>query len=110
MKKTLSTLLIPSITMLLVSLISFYSKNINLKALFVLGLLVLFPLTFFIQGILSSKFKLNTFIPLLISLFTYLLILNFFMNKSAIIYIFFYSLLFFLGNLLAGKYYKTYKS
>lgn len=85
-------IVLPAILILLISFFSFSVEIVDLKGLFVLSLLLLFPLIFFIQGLYAFKFKTNYLIPLLISLFSFLVVLLVYLNSSALPYMFFYTI------------------
>ncbi|WP_078427937.1 hypothetical protein [Alkalihalobacterium alkalinitrilicum] len=80
----------PAIIIFLISLVSFTTTHPNLKGLFIISLLVIFPLLYFIQRIVCSVFKVNFLYSLFISTMAFLIVLLVFLNSSAIIYIFMY--------------------
>jgi hypothetical protein len=83
--------LLPSFIMLTIILISFSNifnlSSIDLKSLFIIGLVLIFPLSFLLQGILSYIYKSDPVIGLILSSITYLVIMFIFLNSSAFGYL-----------------------
>lgn len=98
--KNLLAILFPSIIMAMVVLVCFQNifgfDSLHIKGLMLYALALLFPIIFFIQGIISALTKTNFFIGILVSTLIFLLTLVLYMNSSAlgysIVYLFFGSL------------------
>lgn len=70
---------------------------LNLKELFIIGLVWIVPLSFFIEGMLCSiKYK-GFIISLVISLSVFLVVILVMLNASANIYLIYYGLVYTLG-------------
>jgi hypothetical protein len=85
----------PSIIMITITLISFTHPTdyLNLKSLFIISLLLLFPIIFLIQAILSVTYKTNYLWSLSISSLTFITIIFLYMNFTALPYLLFYIIL-----------------
>lgn len=86
--------LIPIITMFIVFVLG---DIFNWKNLFVIGLVMIVPLSFFIEGILCSIKSKGFIIPLIISLSGFLVVIYVMLNDSAYIYLIYYGLAYILG-------------
>lgn len=90
-KKDIGTIIFPSILMILATIISFgeisFISHLDVEGFFVLSLVLIFPTLIFMQGILSSKNRINIFLSLGISLVTFIVIMVICLNTSASIYI-----------------------
>lgn len=95
----------PALAILSIGMISFNINvdNLDLKGLFIISLILLFPLLFLIQGLFSSKLNINYPLSLLISLVSFILILVVYMNSSAYIYLIAYTIISLLSFYI-GKY------
>lgn len=101
-KHNLFTILFPSVIMLLMAMILFTDINsIDLKGLFIISIVALFPLLFLIQGITCVLSNTNFIISLLISIATYKLIMIIFMNDLVYEYILYYVVSFAIGYLIS---------
>ncbi len=89
-----STVLFPSVFMVLISVLSFTNilplSNIDLKGLFVISLVLLFPVLFLIQGILCALNGTNVWLSFVMSVITFIVLLMIYLNSSAMIYILIY--------------------
>ncbi|WP_052356747.1 hypothetical protein [Faecalimicrobium dakarense] len=100
---------IPLITFFIIFTIS---NIFNLKGLFIVGIVVLFPLSFMIEGIICARKNIGWIAPLALSLITFLVIIFVYLNDSANIYLIYYSIAYILGYIptklvLKLKYSKT---
>lgn len=104
-KSNLVTFSFPSLMMILMSVISFTDilsfSDIDLKGLFIISLVLFFPILFIAQGIACALTKSNVFTALIISNLTYLVIMFIFLNDSAMGYILYYSIAYFIGYFLS---------
>ncbi|WP_017825061.1 MULTISPECIES: hypothetical protein [Clostridium] len=105
-KKNIIIIFFPAILMSLLTVISFSNMNvynttgIDFKGLFILSLLLLFPLLFLIQGILCAVN--NTNIVHIIfsfgaSILDYIILMKIYLNDSAFEYVLIYSVLWIVG-------------
>lgn len=86
------TMLVPSILMTSLAIISFTDiiNTIDAKGMFMIGLLLLFPLLFLGQGIACGRGKGNIVLSLLVSTVTFVMIILSYLNSSALFYIVLY--------------------
>ena len=97
--------LIPSSMMLLISMLSFTNPfdkvfgftEVDMKGLFILGLVLIFPILFAIEGIVSAIKNIVWLIPLSISLMVFFVIRLVALNDSANIYLMYYFIAYMLG-------------
>ncbi len=97
--------LIPSSMMLLISMLSFTNPfdkvfgftEVDMKGLFILGLVLIFPILFAIEGIVSAIKNIVWIIPLSISLMVFFVIKLVALNDSANIYLMYYFIAYMLG-------------
>lgn len=85
-------MLVPSILMISLAVISFTDilNIMDAKGIFIIGLLLLFPLLFLGQGIACGRGKGNFVLSLLASTVTFVLIILIFLNSTALFYIILY--------------------
>lgn len=86
--------LIPSITMIIISFISF---NFKYQYLIITGLLIAFPIAFFIEGVICGIKKKDLLIPLIISILIFIVIIFTLLNQTATAYIWIYSAIYIIG-------------
>ncbi|MGL5693377.1 MAG: hypothetical protein ACRCXA_04815 [Peptostreptococcaceae bacterium] len=94
MKKIRLGNLIPIITMFIVFVLG---DIFNWKDLFVIGLLLIIPVSFFIEGMLCYIKDKGFIIPLVISLSAFLVVIYTMLNDSANIYLKYYGVAYILG-------------
>jgi hypothetical protein len=82
--------LFPTIVMLILPLISYLN-------ILKIGLLIIFPIAFLIQGILCGLIKTNVFIPILVSIITYSILMFLFPDSLTLRHIFLYIKAYVLG-------------
>ncbi|HHD2753555.1 TPA: hypothetical protein ACOTG0_002367 [Clostridium perfringens] len=86
----------PALIMFLLS--SFLSLDLNklgtldLKGLLIGSLIVIFPILFFLQGIIVSKKHMKIFFPYIVSAISFIVVALIFFNSSAIGYVAFYTI------------------
>ncbi len=97
-RNNLITILFPSLIMILISIISSY---MDLKGLFILSIVVLFPLALLIQGIFVALNKTNIILALLTSILTFIAVMFILMKAFEIIYIEYYTISFAIGYLIS---------
>jgi len=101
-KNNLITILFPSLIMILISIISFMDiSNMDLKGLFIISIVALFPLAFLIQGIFVALNKTNIILALLTSILTFIAVMFILMKAFEIIYIQYYTISFVIGYLIS---------
>ena len=88
-RSELMIIFFPSVIMVLITLISFSNifEALISHGIFVLSLMLIFPLSFFIQGVLGGYSTLNVHIALSISLVTFIVIVAVALNSSAYVYV-----------------------
>jgi hypothetical protein len=96
-------MLLPAILMISLAVISFTDilNAIDAKGIFIIGLLLLFPLLFLGQGMACGRGKGNIVLSLLVSTVTFVIIILIFLNSSALFYIVLYILVSLFGYGLA---------
>ncbi|WP_216828532.1 hypothetical protein [Alkalihalobacterium elongatum] len=87
---TIFVTFLPSILIILLSVLSFSEVTANIKGLFILSLLLIFPILFVLQGVACALGKGSLVVSLLFSTITFIVILIIYLNSSALIYIFIY--------------------
>lgn len=95
MKKfNLAIILFPSIIMFLITVAAFSNMKTNFsfdwKGLFIISLILGFPILFLIQGVASAISKINILLSLGISALSFLGLLIIYLNDSALVYILVY--------------------
>lgn len=73
------------------------SDDLFAKGLLVTSLLLYYPILFLLQGSVAALMKTNIFLSLGVSIAIFIIILIIWLNSSAIIYIFAYSIIFLIG-------------
>ncbi|MEF9992248.1 MAG: hypothetical protein RRZ84_07965 [Romboutsia sp.] len=86
--------LIPIITMFIVFVLG---DIFNWKGLFIIGLVMIVPVSFFIEGTLCAIKSKGFIIPLIISLSVFLVVIYVMLNDSANIYLIYYGVAYILG-------------
>ena len=90
-KKNVVTVLFPLLFMTIITIISFSNmldfKGIDFKGIFILSLILLFPLLFLLQGIICAINNTNVFLSLGVSILNFIILLMVYLNESAAIYI-----------------------
>ncbi|AQR93620.1 hypothetical protein CLSAP_09270 [Clostridium saccharoperbutylacetonicum] len=88
------TIIFPSLFMTIITIISFSNMlNFNViefKGIFILSLILLFPLLFLLQGIISAVNNTNVLLALGISTLDFIILMMVYLNDSASIYILIY--------------------
>ncbi|AGF54665.1 hypothetical protein BJV45_000148 [Clostridium saccharoperbutylacetonicum] len=88
------TIIFPSLFMTIITIISFSNMlNFNViefKGSFILSLILLFPLLFLLQGIISAVNNTNVLLALGISTLDFIILMMVYLNDSASIYILIY--------------------
>ena len=97
-RNNLITTLFPSLIMILISIISSY---MDLKGLFIISIVALFPLVLLIQGIFVALNKTNIILALLTSILTFIAVMFILMKAFEIIYIQYYTISFVIGYLVS---------
>ncbi len=99
MKKSVFGNFIPTITMLVIAIISYIYK---FKDLLIVGIVGIIPISFFIEGIICSRKRIGVIIPLTLSLTVFLIIdkIMLFMNDSLHVYLKYYAVSYILGYVL----------
>lgn len=83
------TTFFPSFIMVSLVIIS-YTNLLDTKGLFILGLLLLFPILYLGQGVACAFNKGNIVVSLLVSTITFVIITMVFLNVTALMYLFLY--------------------
>ncbi|MBN1038875.1 hypothetical protein DVW12_09180 [Clostridium botulinum] len=105
-KKNIIIIFFPAILMSLLTVISFSNMDvynttgIDFKGLFILSLLLLFPLLFLIQGILCAVNNtniVNLIFSFGVSILDYIILMKIYLNDSAFEYVLIYSVLWIVG-------------
>ncbi|KPI52777.1 membrane protein [Clostridioides difficile] len=115
-KSSIFSIIFPTIIMVLIFLTFatdiFNIPDIQSKGIFVIGLVLIFPISFFIQGIVCALNKISWILSLIVSLSTYIVLMYIFLNDSAYIYVLLYAAFYMIGHITAKLYYKikTFKS
>ena len=88
------TILFPSLFMTIITIVSFSNmlnfNGIDFKGIFIVSLILLFPLLFLIQGIMSAINNTNVLLSMGISILTFIILMMVYLNESAFIYILIY--------------------
>lgn len=113
-KKSVITLLFPSLFMTIVIIGLFLNKlsfnGMDFKGLIIVLLLLLFPLLFLIQGIICALRNNNMFLALGISILVFIILMMIFLNSSALIYVLLYLIMGIIGYLSTNYFIKKVKS
>ncbi|MBN1068191.1 hypothetical protein DVW02_09400 [Clostridium botulinum] len=105
-KKNIIIIFFPAILISLLTVISFSNMDvynttgIDFKGLFILSLLLLFPLLFLIQGILCAVNNtniVNLIFSFGVSILDYIILMKIYLNDSAFEYVLIYSVLWIVG-------------
>lgn len=82
-------MLLPSILMFSLAVISFTDilNTMDAEGIFIIGLLLLFPLLFLGQGIACGRGKGNIVLSLLVSTVTFVIIILIYLNSTALFYV-----------------------
>lgn len=103
--KNIITILFPALIMAIVSITSythmFGLSDLDSKSLLIVGLVLIFPVIFILQGVLCAITRSNVIFSLSVSIITYLVIMFVFLNSSAFIYVFVYLFIWTLGYWIA---------
>ena len=94
-----------SITILPTYIISKYDND-TFKGLIILFLFFVYPVVSLVFGILRALMKINIILSLAIFMGSFLFIVMYFLNSSALFYIPFYLVFYMLGNLIIKPFYK----
>lgn len=105
--KNIITILFPALIMSLVSILSltnmFNLTDLNMKSLMIVGVVLIFPVVFLIQGALCSLTHSSVILSLTVSLITYIVIMFTLLNSSAFVYVIVYLFTWAMGYWI-GKY------
>lgn len=100
-KGSLIIIAFPSIVMLLITIMSFSmmtnSFYLDWKGIFLISLILGFPLLFLVQGLVSAVSKTNVLLSAGLSLITFLILLIIYLNESALMYMLIYLVFEFIG-------------
>ncbi|MCC0643533.1 hypothetical protein [Clostridioides sp. ZZV14-6150] len=100
-KSNVFSIIFPTIIMLLMFLTFatdiFNIPDIPAKGIFVIGMVLIFPIAFLIQGIVCVLSKTNLILSLVVSLITYIILMYIFLNDSAYIYVLLYAAFYMIG-------------
>lgn len=115
-KSNIFSIIFPTVIMVLMFL-TFVTDIFNLadvqsKSIFVVGMVLIFPISFLIQGIICVLNKTSWILSLIVSLLTYIVLMYIFLNDSAYIYVLLYTAFYMIGYIAAKFYYKikTFKN
>lgn len=88
----LFNLFLPALTMVILAFVSFsnFFDDLVTKGLIINSLILIYPLLFFLQGIVTALLKSNLFLSLGISTVTLIIIIVIWLNMSAVVYPFVY--------------------
>ncbi|WP_434302928.1 hypothetical protein [Clostridium botulinum] len=89
-KRRIITITFPALLMTIITIISFQNmlnfNGIDFKGIFIISLILLFPILFIIQGILCAISHTNVFLSLGVSILDFIILMFVYMNESAFIY------------------------
>lgn len=112
--KDIITILFPAFFIVIITIILSLNilklNDIDLKGALILFLILVFPLLFLSQGIISAVNNVNIFLSLTISVFAFILFVVRCLNNSAYVYILVYSLFGVVGYLVTNWALKIKKS
>lgn len=93
--------MVPSILMWGILLITYSNtfniRELDLKGLFIVNLILVFPLLFLIQGILTVILRNNPFVDYLVSTMVYLIAAGRYLNSSAYGYAIYFGVFYLVG-------------
>ncbi|WP_435630763.1 hypothetical protein [Clostridium botulinum] len=75
-------------------------SGIDFKGIFIISLILLFPILFVIQGILCALNNINIFLSLGVSILDFIILMFIYMNESAFIYNLIYLIFGMIGYLI----------
>lgn len=106
MKKiNIFTIFMPSLIIFIILLMLFTNifglHDMDIKGLHILCLVLIFPIVFLVQGVISKLTNTNIILSLLVSIVAYIVFVFVFLNSSAIGYIIFYSIVYIIGCLVS---------
>lgn len=92
----------PSVIMILIMVLSFEhisvsSYGLHWKDILILSLVAFFPFLFIVQGAVCALTKTNIFLPLTLSIVTFIILMVIYLNYSSAIYIPIYFIAWFIG-------------
>lgn len=92
----------PSVIMILIIVLSFEnvsvsSYGLHWKGILMVSLVAFFPFLWLVQGVVCALTKTNIFLPLILSIFTYIILMVIYLNYSGAIYIPIYFIAWFIG-------------
>jgi len=98
-KKSVFGNFIPTITMLVIAIMSYIYE---FKDLLIVGIVGIIPISFLIEGIICSRKRIGFLIPLVLSLTIFLIMdkIMLFMNDSLHVYLKYYTVSYILGYVL----------
>lgn len=100
-KSNVITILFPALVMIIVSTIAFTDilniSDIDAKGLIIIGMVLIFPISFLIQGILCALTNTNMILSLGLSISAYIVIMFIFLNDLSIGYTFIYLIAWLIG-------------
>ena len=112
MYNKIAGLIFPAFTMLTLTVLAMFGLfgegDVN-KSFFLLGLVIIFPLTFLVQGISCASNHINPFLALLVSYIAFTIVIISFLNSSAWGYSIYY-LVFWLVGFFGAKSMRKWKS
>ncbi|AJD32875.1 hypothetical protein AAGC94_04090 [Clostridium sporogenes] len=89
-KRKIITITFPTLFMTIITIVSFQNmlnfNGIDFKGIFIISLILLFPILFLIQGILCAINNTNIFLSLGVSILDFIILMFVYMNESAFIY------------------------
>ena len=99
MKKSVFGNFIPTITMLVIAIMSYIYE---FKDLLIVGIVGIIPISFLIEGIICSRKRIGVIIPLVLSLTIFFIMdkIMLFMNDSLYVYLIYYTVFYILGYVL----------
>lgn len=112
MYNKIAGIIFPAFTMLTLSVLAMFGLlgegDVN-KSFFILGLVIIFPLTFLVQGISCATNHINPLLALLVSYIAFTVVIFYFFNSSAWGYSIFY-LIFWLAGFFGTKGLKKWRN
>lgn len=104
-KKSVVTALFPALFMTITTIVSFSNmldfNGIDYKGIYILSLILLFPLLFLLQGIICAINNTNVFLSVGLSILTFIILMIVYLNDSAFIYVLIYFTFGAVGHLIA---------
>lgn len=93
-KKIIVTVLFPALFMTIITIVSFSNminfSDIDFKGIFIMSLILLFPLLFLLQGSICAVTNTNVFLSFGVSILDFIILMVIYLNDSAFIYLFIY--------------------